>query len=74
MTLELSNTDIKTESNNNIKNIIWDFDGTLVDTYPVMAKSLLKAISELGVKSNYDVVYERLKISLSEAIDFFFEW
>ncbi len=43
MTLELSNTDIKTESNNNIKNIIWDFDGTLVDTYPVMAKSLLKA-------------------------------
>lgn len=55
----------------NCKSMIWDFDGTLVDTYPVMARSLLTAIREVGVESDYDEVYKQLKVSLSAAIDHF---
>lgn len=58
---------------NKIKYMIWDFDGTLVDTYPVMTKSLLRAIGDLGIKSDYDEVYRQLKVSLSEAIEHFAE-
>ena len=54
-----------------IKNMIWDFDGTLVDTYPVMADSFLKAVIELGISASYEDVYRNLKVSLSEAIEIY---
>lgn len=54
-----------------MKYMIWDFDGTLVDTYPVMAKSLVKTLEEHGIRSSYDEVYKQLKVSLSEAIAHF---
>lgn len=33
-----------------IKNYIWDFDGTLFDTYPNMMKAMYKALDDLSVK------------------------
>jgi len=30
------------------RNIIWDVDGTLFDTYPSMAKAFQAALSDLG--------------------------
>jgi len=56
---------------NDIKYMIWDFDGTLVDTYPVMTKSLLKALGENGIITTFEVVYKELKVSLSHAITHF---
>jgi len=32
-----------------IKNILWDFDGTLFDTYPSFARAYAMALSQLGV-------------------------
>lgn len=31
------------------KHMIWDFDGTLFDTYPVMTKAALMAIKKQGI-------------------------
>lgn len=41
----------------NIKNYIWDFDGTLFDTYPVMLSALKQAITKHGIQ--YDCELER---------------
>lgn len=37
------------------KNYIWDFDGTLFDTYPVMMQALEKALEECSVKFEGDL-------------------
>lgn len=42
---------------------IWDFDGTLFDTYPVMAKSLESALREYGYSDPYNELIARLKVS-----------
>jgi len=34
-----------------IKNLIWDFDGTLFDTYPQMVQAFAKALNDLGIDS-----------------------
>lgn len=31
--------------------IIWDFDGTLFDTYPLMARNVVRTLGELGVQA-----------------------
>jgi len=47
--------------------LIWDFDGMLFDTYPRMARAFQKALDEAGVKSDYDTVMARIKISVRRA-------
>ncbi|MBB6453167.1 phosphoglycolate phosphatase [Salirhabdus euzebyi] len=49
-------------------NILWDFDGTLFDTYPAYTK-MFKQV--LGDQVNSEKIYEQLKISFSHAIRFF---
>ncbi|EJR54060.1 HAD hydrolase, family IA [Bacillus cereus VD107] len=49
-------------------NILWDFDGTLFDTYPVYTKILSQV---LGSKVSKEEIYAQLKISFSHAIDFY---
>ncbi|MET1249060.1 HAD hydrolase-like protein [Sporolactobacillus sp. STCC-11] len=49
-------------------NILWDFDGTIFDTYPVYAK-LLKQVLENNV--NEQDIYRQLKISESTALETF---
>lgn len=39
----------------NIKNYIWDFDGTLFDTYPVMLAALKQAITKHGIRYDCDL-------------------
>jgi phosphoglycolate phosphatase-like HAD superfamily hydrolase len=49
-----------------IRNIIWDFDGTIVDTYPVMTKTFLVTARErFSVNLDYDDVYALCKVSLT---------
>lgn len=45
----------------------WDFDGTLFDTYPRMARAMARALAELGYDAEYDWVLNGMKRSLGDA-------
>jgi len=49
-------------------NILWDFDGTLFDTYPVYTKILSQV---LGKEISEEEIYAKLKISFSHAINYY---
>ncbi|MEI5907044.1 HAD-IA family hydrolase [Bacillus spongiae] len=49
-------------------NILWDFDGTLFDTYPAYTKIVSTV---LGGKVDEKEVYQKLKISFSHAIEYY---
>lgn len=49
-------------------NILWDFDGTLFDTYPAYTKAFSKV---LGDKVDQEEIYKNLKVSYSHAIQFY---
>ena len=42
------------------ENYIWDFDGTLCDTYVFLTTSLQNALLCNGVAVSYDNIYEKL--------------
>jgi phosphoglycolate phosphatase-like HAD superfamily hydrolase len=48
-----------------IRNIIWDVDGTLFDTYPAIAGSFLSALSDLGKEASPDWIGGLAQVSLS---------
>ena len=45
----------------NKKNYIWDFDGTLFDTYPAMVNGAIKAMKELGINVQKEEIYPIMK-------------
>jgi phosphoglycolate phosphatase-like HAD superfamily hydrolase len=47
------------------RNIIWDVDGTLFDTYPAIAKAFRAAMNDLGKDAASDWIEGLAKISLS---------
>lgn len=53
--------------------IIWDFDGTLFDTYPGMVTAFQKALREQEVNADNDEILKLMKISLGHAIDYYKE-
>lgn len=46
------------------KHIIWDFDGTLFDSYPAMALAVKTALEKQGVYESYDNIMKMMKISM----------
>lgn len=46
-----------------ITDLIFDFDGTLSDTYPVVTNVLLDILAAYGIKEDYERAYANLKIS-----------
>jgi phosphoglycolate phosphatase-like HAD superfamily hydrolase len=48
-----------------IRNIIWDVDGTLFDTYPAIARSFKAALSDLGKDASLDWIQGLAQVSLS---------
>lgn len=42
-------------------NYIWDFDGTLYDTYPIMLKALMETFKEFGIEKDEKEVYQKIK-------------
>ena len=44
-----------------IKNYIWDFDGTLFDTYPAMVDGALQAMAALGILADQETIYPIMK-------------
>ena len=52
-------------------NIIWDFDGTLFDTYPGMTYAFKKALGDNNVEVSEDEILKYMKISVTNAINHF---
>ena len=55
------------------QNIVYDFDGTISDTYPIFTKALLVLMERHGMKGDYNECYALLKISVGAAIGHF-DW
>ena len=53
------------------KHVIWDFDGTLFDTYPVMASAAAKTFMEAGLTEPKAEIMALMKISIGHAFDFY---
>jgi len=50
------------------RNIIWDVDGTLFDTYPAIAKAFQAALNDLGKEASLDWIEGLAKTSLSHCV------
>lgn len=50
--------------------IIWDFDGTLFDTYPGMCRNLRQAMASIGVQVSEEELLPRFRISLRVALEY----
>lgn len=55
------------------KHIIWDFDGTLFDTYPVMAGIFRDLLGEIGIEEPLSEIVKQMKISKSSAFKYYKE-
>ena len=44
-----------------IKNYIWDFDGTLYDSYPAMVEGAAKALQYFGIIKDPREIYQTMK-------------
>lgn len=56
-----------------IRDIIWDFDGTLFDTYPEIVASFIKALKDNGIEECYENIIGYFMISESYAVKHFKE-
>ena len=54
-----------------IKNYIWDFDGTLFDTYEFLTQSMCRALKENGVNADYNHVSKLIKISVTDVVQYY---
>lgn len=50
------------------KHIIWDFDGTLFDSYPIMTEAMLKVLREYGVDETEERIMNLMKISMGHML------
>jgi phosphoglycolate phosphatase-like HAD superfamily hydrolase len=50
------------------RNIIWDVDGTLFDTYPAVAKAFQAALNDLGKDASLDRIETLSKTSISYCV------
>jgi phosphoglycolate phosphatase-like HAD superfamily hydrolase len=53
-----------------IKNIIWDFDGTIMDTYPAIATATYNVAKKNNIETTYDQILKMTKVTLRYALDF----
>ena len=51
--------------------IIWDFDGTLFDTYPLMSRAMTDALAALGVEAAFSQVYRLFKQSKYHVAEYY---
>ena len=54
-----------------IKHIIWDFDGTLFDSYPGMVNAFLRALKKYEVEAEYDEVLKLFLNSEKTAVQYY---
>jgi len=56
-----------------INNIIWDFDGTIMDTYPAIASSTYNVAKNNNINITYDEILRMTKITLRYALEYISE-
>ena len=54
-----------------IKHFIWDFDGTLVDTYPNLVRYLTLALADFGITATPVEILEKMLETIPYAIDWY---
>ena len=52
----------------NIKHFIWDFDGTLLDTYPNITRYLQTALRDFGIEVSQTEILEKMMVTIPYAI------
>ena len=55
------------------KHIIWDFDGTLFDTYPVMAGTFKETLEKDGIEEPLEEIMKQMKVSVTHAFNHYGE-
>ena len=56
-----------------IKHFIWDFDGTLADSYPNLVRYLVSALADFNISSDSVEVLELMMENIPHAIRYFTE-
>lgn len=56
-----------------IKNLIWDFDGTICNTYPSMVNGIKKALNKLGFDADKEEILSKAKIMFEVAFEYYSE-
>ena len=51
--------------------VIWDYDGTIFDTYPVMAAAFSTILGEYGFIEPTDTVVSHMKVSMRHTIEYY---
>lgn len=51
------------------RHFIWDFDGTLFDTYPTMVRAVQQSLKEFGFDEDYETIMGLMKISVSHTME-----
>ena len=57
----------------NIKLFIWDFDGTLLDTYPKITGYLRRALLDCGHDVSQTEILEKMMVTIPHAINYYSE-
>ncbi len=50
------------------EHLIYDFDGTISDTYPCFTKALLRLLADFSLEDTYEGAYKKLKVSVGYAL------
>lgn len=56
-----------------ITNIIWDFDGTIMDTYPAIATTTFNVAKQNNINIEYNAIMKMVKITLRTALEYISE-
>lgn len=57
----------------NIKHFIWDFDGTLADTYPNLVRYMTLALADFGLTADPVEIHEKMMETVGYAIQWYTE-
>jgi len=55
------------------KHIIWDYDGTLFDSYPVVAAAFNETLEKYGIVEDVSDIYSHMKTTLAYANEYYKE-
>lgn len=53
------------------KHIIWDFDGTLFNSYPAMGGAFKVLLKEHGIEESLEEILKYMKVSMGTAIEYY---
>ena len=54
-----------------IKLFVWDFDGTLLDTYPAITGFLRQALLDCGIEVSQTEILEKMMVTIPYAIEYY---